>query len=505
MFLLVEFVETKTLNIISESWFEDGVTWWPNYKSDDRINRAIQKKEEPGGDWKKYDVRVLLRAGDYLKAREKLKASLNCNTSELQTDGEEEVIRKRKIKPRKIFGDTDSDSEPEEGTKRKYHNLTNCPAPSIPAPTPDTPSTDTCQDSFRPRLDLRQTESSSFTDFTAAPPVPFNASGIHLSPLHHCSVGQTDVPDLTHAKNGYYTVPPVAAPTGPSSSVGHISNDRSFRPRFIPVRTGTETIPCSAAPPVPFNTSGIPLSPLRHCSFGQTDVPDLTHAEDGYYTVPPVATSTGPSNSVGHMSAMSNDRSFRPTFRLGRTGSETIPCSAAQLHILTLLENVKEQQMQLAAAVNTLAKRIGTETPVAEMPHNISVPLATMPEVEELEEWLKDARNARAKQNMISALGAVGGQNTKQITWNILHRLFSDSVAKKINWKGVNGKKCFKEMLTRNLLIRAVRSNQSSTGAADTEIDSYSIRWFNLASDRGGGRKERARAKEAINEMSDGN
>lgn len=74
---------------------------------------------------------------------------------------------------------------------------------------------------------------------------------------------------------------------------------------------------------------------------------------------------------------------------------------AAQLHILTLLENVKEQQTQLAFAVNNLAARLGTETPVAEMPHGISVPLATMPEVEQLEEWLKDSKNTRAKQNMV--------------------------------------------------------------------------------------------------------
>lgn len=47
----------------------------------------------------------------------------------------------------------------------------------------------------------------------------------------------------------------------------------------------------------------------------------------------------------------------------------------------------------------------------------------------------------------------------------------------------------------------AVRKNHSSTNAADNEIDSYAIRWFNLASDRGGGRKERARAKEALTEV----
>ncbi|KAK3531136.1 hypothetical protein QTP70_012977 [Hemibagrus guttatus] len=40
------------------------------------------------------------------------------------------------------------------------------------------------------------------------------------------------------------------------------------------------------------------------------------------------------------------------------------------LHVLTLLEHVKEQQMQVAAAVNNLVARLGTETPVAGMHNN---------------------------------------------------------------------------------------------------------------------------------------
>ncbi|KAE8599674.1 hypothetical protein XENTR_v10017278 [Xenopus tropicalis] len=235
----------------------------------------------------------------------------------------------------------------------------------------------------------------------------------------------------------------------------------------------------------------------------------LKYILHAFQSVPQVATrvSHTPSSSMGQISAtpLPDEHFFRPTFRLGKTGTGPIPCSAAQLHILTLLEHVKEQQMAIAAAVNNLASRLGTEAPVAEKPKDISIPLTTVPEVEEFEEWLKDSRNSQAKQNMISALGAVGGQNTKRVTWNILSRLYSDAVAKQINWKGVNGKKCFKEMLTRSLLIRAIRKNQSSTNAADSEIDSYAIRWFNLAPDRGGGRKERSRVKEALTEMARGN
>eukprot|EP00064_Thunnus_orientalis_P011949 superscaffoldBa00001777_g11981 len=44
----------------------------------------------------------------------------------------------------------------------------------------------------------------------------------------------------------------------------------------------------------------------------------------------------------------------------------------------------------------------------------------------------------------------------------------------------------------------AVRKNEAASSAPDSEIDSYAIRWFNLVSDRGGGRNDRAKVKEAL-------
>ena len=49
-----------------------------------------------------------------------------------------------------------------------------------------------------------------------------------------------------------------------------------------------------------------------------------------------------------------------------------------------------------------------------------------------------------------------------------------------------------------SLSTGAVRKNQAASSAPDSEIDSYAIRWFNLASDWGGGRKDHAKAKETL-------
>ena len=53
----------------------------------------------------------------------------------------------------------------------------------------------------------------------------------------------------------------------------------------------------------------------------------------------------------------------------------------------------------------------------------------------------------------VSALAAVGGPDPKKVTLNILTRLYSRSVAKKINWKGVNGKRAFHQMGAKVLLM----------------------------------------------------
>uniref|UniRef100_A0A8C6NNX4 DUF4806 domain-containing protein n=1 Tax=Nothobranchius furzeri TaxID=105023 RepID=A0A8C6NNX4_NOTFU len=73
---------------------------------------------------------------------------------------------------------------------------------------------------------------------------------------------------------------------------------------------------------------------------------------------------------------------------------------------------------------------------------------------------------------MMTDLWAIGGHDIKRVTWNVLAHLFHDDVGKRINWKGVNGKKLFSQMTTKR-----------------TDIIAHAIRWFNLAADRGVARR----------------
>ncbi|KAK0154736.1 hypothetical protein N1851_002951 [Merluccius polli] len=160
--------------------------------------------------------------------------------------------------------------------------------------------------------------------------------------------------------------------------------------------------------------------------------------------------------------------------------------------MLTLMENMKQQINQLSMMMSTMMARTNTAAePIGEMPAEISFPLASLDEVECFEDWLKNPANTLKKQHMVAMLASIGGRDTKHLIFKILAHIFSDCVAKSINWKGVNNKRKFSEMATKAILARAVRKNRVSEKATDTEINQFTIRWFNLACDRGGGRRAR--------------
>ncbi|XP_051743182.1 uncharacterized protein LOC127508834 isoform X2 [Ctenopharyngodon idella] len=354
MFHLIEFLINKTVAVVPQTWCRDGVVYWPNYRNDERVNRAVKNSEEPGPDWKTYDVRVI-KTYDYFEAQRLLKKSLMCNTSDLQSEEEEEEIRpKRRPKPIHFFGDTDDDSE-EEGHPHKKRArgpaklLTEPPAPVISTPP------------------------------------------------------------------------------------------------FIP-SSGT------AAPP--------PLTSPPHCA--QRPAEEQTP---------------------------STRKVYRPTWRGGRCGSDSITCSAAEVYIMSLLELVKHQQEQIIAKVNYLMSKLNPAGQDMEMPDNpVDFPLTSMEEVENFEEWLRNPANNQIKLSVISSLATIGGHDTKHVTWNILSRMFRDDVGRRINWKGVNGKKAFNQMESKKFLLCAVRKSHASRAATDDEIVKHTIRWFSLAADRGSSR-----------------
>ncbi|KAK5925364.1 hypothetical protein CgunFtcFv8_017893 [Champsocephalus gunnari] len=91
-----------------------------------------------------------------------------------------------------------------------------------------------------------------------------------------------------------------------------------------------------------------------------------------------------------------NEHVFRPTFRVGGD-SGPIPCTAAELHGLLLLENIKQQVNQLAGTLNIVMAKVGSglHAPTYEMPEEFQFPLDSDGELERFEEWLHNPLNER--------------------------------------------------------------------------------------------------------------
>jgi len=79
--------------------------------------------------------------------------------------------------------------------------------------------------------------------------------------------------------------------------------------------------------------------------------------------------------------------------------------TAAEVHILSPLETIKQQQDQLVAKVNYLTSKLNsTPGPDVEMPENIQFPLEQLEAVEAFEMFLKEPSNGPARQRVVSFL-----------------------------------------------------------------------------------------------------
>ncbi len=78
---------------------------------------------------------------------------------------------------------------------------------------------------------------------------------------------------------------------------------------------------------------------------------------------------------------------------------------AAELHMLTLLENLKHQMNQQSSVMNLLMSRLNAaREPASEMPDDFSFPLSSLADVDCFEDWLSDPANAMKKKQMVYIL-----------------------------------------------------------------------------------------------------
>ena len=71
--------------------------------------------------------------------------------------------------------------------------------------------------------------------------------------------------------------------------------------------------------------------------------------------------------------------------------------------MMKLMENIRQQQLQLATEVNQIKKALaGGSGGVPELPDELSFPLSSHAEVDEFEEWLENSDNKLSKNSLVS-------------------------------------------------------------------------------------------------------
>ncbi|KAF4103571.1 uncharacterized protein LOC131522494 [Onychostoma macrolepis] len=393
-FHLIEFQASEDIAVVPIDWYDDGMVYWLNFKSTERVKRAAANEEKHEPNWPRYDVKVIRTYDNYKDAvRLMNQYQTGCNTSELQSDAEQEgeLPEKRVRKPVHRFGDSDeSEEEPENG-------------------------------------DFASLRSSR----------PFNLPGVSA--------------EASSSSQLHWQTPPSRRVPG-----SRVTTPQPGENRLAPDHGAGQQHPSPPQLPAPaFN--------MCRVTQGTAGLPQLP---------PPPA----PALNMRRTGEPCSSLTYRPTWRERRM-TDTIPCSAAEVHILSLLETIKQQQDQLVARVNYLSSRLNsTPGPDVEMPDNIHFPLEQLEAVEAFEMFLKEPSNGPARQRVISSLATTGGQDVKRVTWNILGRLFTDEVSPQINWKGVNNKKPFSRMAAKTLLFSAVRKNTMTQSATDAEVTKHAIR-----------------------------
>ncbi|KAA0716624.1 hypothetical protein E1301_Tti020360 [Triplophysa tibetana] len=194
-----------------------------------------------------------------------------------------------------------------------------------------------------------------------------------------------------------------------------------------------------------------------------------------------------------------------------RTQSRTAPTVLPSRHLephqtreqtsspTSLLRNIlTKQEMimdQLRIIFKTLKGMKSTDEAEIGLDQTL-LPLKDVISLQNMEEQLQSSPYFRKK--LVNTLALKGGTDARECVWRIMHTLITNSFAKNINMKGVNGKIGFQRLQIRNVVIDTVRCNRLTSGATDKEVEGNIKRCLHLAPDRDGGRRERMRRKERM-------
>ncbi|XP_019735241.1 uncharacterized protein LOC109521683 isoform X3 [Hippocampus comes] len=399
------------------------------------VAKAVKSQECPGHGWKPHKARIIFTSYDYNEARLKLPQAVD--NTDLGSDEKDSPIqfKRKRIRKNILFPGEEDDGDDNDN-----------------------------------EMKVRKSTKRRLDSLPSAPKIY--------------------VPNITPAlKRGKQNRPRINS-TGHNSPEPMIHSPCTSRKMHSPRRTFNKMhTPRSTSSEVysPRSTSRAVQTP--RCTSREVHTPRRTSCE--------IHTPRRTGSKVH--SPMTHTKRHTASSAVPSTHFESHQSSEKRSSLQTfLLHNILKQEMmleQLRIIFQTLQGMKAADEAEMGLDPNL-LPLKDVGSLQSLEEQLHI--NPDLQKTLVNTLALKGGVDIRKCVWSIMHAMINNSLARKINMRGINGKIGFQHLQIRTVVTAAVRRNRLTSWATDKEIDATIQRWLQLASDRDGGRKERMKRKEKM-------
>ncbi|XP_026105123.1 uncharacterized protein LOC113076649 isoform X2 [Carassius auratus] len=497
MFHIVVFDKTNEVEVVPSVWIKNGECMWPPNKID--ITKAVKSQESPGDDWKPHKARIIFTSHDYKEARRKLPLAVD-HTDIDQTDGGDSPITfQRKRIPKNILfpGEDDDDDnameehlkEPKSRKGRRY-SIPDAPKIARHANKLD-PGKPNCPKIFHSTLALHNDEMEGIKATKSkkkryalpnAPVISREQTSPAVDNLHLSGQGRTDLHSRDHSS-------PDVSLHGQSSP--HLRPHGQKSPNLLPSCYSPDLYAdCHSTPEIHSSqqTSIAMLSSgwnflSESCTLSKSSTETLLSQANVEVRRP------------AHKSKEIHKKKHSEPSTLPQP-HQTTDIEQTSSHQIFLLRNILTKQEMLMDQMRIIMKTLqcmqsSQETEIG-LDRNL-LPLKDLTSLQSMEGNLRSTPDLHKQ--LVNTLALKGGADVQESVWRIMHGLFTNSLARKVNMRGLNGKISFLRLQIRDVVIAAVRRNRLTSDATEKDIDSTVKRWLYLAPDRDGGRKERMKSK----------
>ncbi|XP_026158070.1 uncharacterized protein LOC113127583 [Mastacembelus armatus] len=131
MYSVVEFQQTKEVELVPTVWVKDGYCYWPSSLKGMALYQAIRNAVEPDHSWDLWEVRSMFTTQSYEEGRRKAKEAEM--TSDLQSEAEASDQRPIRRKKKSVRLEEDSEEEEPSPSSKRLAPVPPILPPSVPA------------------------------------------------------------------------------------------------------------------------------------------------------------------------------------------------------------------------------------------------------------------------------------------------------------------------------------------------------------------------------------